>query len=126
MMTKYLLRQNILNISSIERNNSEVYLGCGIDKFESNLTKHTYNQIFKFVWFHDIIFNPDLTIIENIYVLIDIDESNSTTGGRRKPRKTVKKRKIKTQTKKRKRCKTRKIMRCRRLKYRPYHRRTSP
>ena len=125
MMTKYLLRQNILS----ESNMKYFYLGCGIDKFESNLTKHTYNQIFKFVWFDDIIFNPDLTIIENIDVLIDINKSNSTTGGRRKHRKTVKGRKIKikkTQTKKRKRSKSRKIMRCRRLKYRPYHRRTSP
>jgi hypothetical protein len=110
MMTKYLLSQNIL-----KHNNSEVYFGCGIHKFDSNLTKHTYNQIFKFVWFHDIIFNPDLTIIENIDVLIDIDESNLTSGGRRKHRKTVKGRKIKTQTKKRKRSKSRKIMRQRRL-----------
>jgi hypothetical protein len=106
MMTKYLLSQNILKGSKMK----DFFLGCGIDKFESNLTKHTYNQFFKFVWFDDIIFNPDFTIIENIHDLLGIKKPNPTTGGgRRKPRKTVKRKK--NTTKKRKCGKSRKIMR---------------
>jgi hypothetical protein len=89
-----------------------------LNKVEYNITKNTYSEYNKIYWTDDRLKNPENTFIVNLDNIIQ--EVTPTTGGRRKPRKTVK-RKKNTKTKNRKRCKTRKIMRRRRLhpRYRP-------
>ena len=127
IVTTYIIKVFVViknNGDQIDIDSSLIDISFLLNKVEYNITKNTYSEYNKIYWIDDRLKNPENTFINNLDNIIQ--EVTPTGGGRRKPRKTVKKRKIKTQTKKRKRCKTRKIMRCRRLKYRPYHRRTSP
>jgi len=96
-------------------------LGLVIDKIETNITKKTYSNYFQYCWTTN--FNMETmkntnnsSFINSLFDTLDKLEQNPTTGGRRKPRKTVKRKK--NTTKKRKRCKSRKIMPRRRLRSR--------
>lgn len=93
-------------------NGDDILIGVGIDKRSSNITNNTYSNYFEYGWATN--FNTENTsFMDTLYYTVDnlLNPPITTSGGRRKPRKTVKKRKIKTQTKKRKRCKSQKIMR---------------
>ena len=96
-------------------NGDEILIGLGIDKRIANITNKTYSNYFEYGWATN--FNTEnKSFMDTLFYAVDnlLNPPITTTGGRRKPRKTVKKRKIKTQTKKRKRCKSQKIMRYRR------------
>jgi len=94
----------------------DILISLGIDKRVANITKKTYSNYFEYRW--AIKFNTEnnnASFMETLYytlqnLLNPPSRPNSIpTGGRRRPRKTVKRKK--NTTKKRKRCKSRKIMR---------------
>ena len=98
-------------------------LGLAIDKIETNITKKTYSNYFQYCWTTN--FNMETmentnnsSFINSLFDTLDKLEQNPTTGGRRRPRKTVKRKKNKT--KKRRQFISQKIMRRRvRSKHRP-------
>ncbi len=99
-----------------------ILISLGIDKRVANITKKTYSNYFEYGWTTKFnTENNNVSFMETLYYTLENllkppSRPNSIpTGGRRKPRKTVKRNK--NTTKKRKRCKSRKIMRHRRLKY---------
>uniref|UniRef100_A0A6C0HAD6 Uncharacterized protein n=1 Tax=viral metagenome TaxID=1070528 RepID=A0A6C0HAD6_9ZZZZ len=106
-------------------------LGLVIDKIDTNITKKTYSNYFQYCWTTN--FNMETmkntnnsSFINSLFDTLDKLEQNPTTGGKRRARKTVKRKK--NTPKKRKRCKSIKIMRRQRLRprNRTYHSRASP
>jgi hypothetical protein len=88
-------------------------LGVVIDKIDTNITKKTCSNYFQYCWTTN--FNMETmkntnnsSFINSLFDTLDKLEQNPSTGGRRKPKKTVKRKK--NTTNKRKRCKSRKIM----------------
>lgn len=111
IVTTYIIKVVIV----VNKNGDKEDIIFLLNKVEYNITKNTYSEYNKIYWSDDRLKNSENTFIVNIDNIIQ--GVTPTTGGRRKHRKTVKGRKIKTQktqTKKRKRCKSRKIMRQRR------------
>ncbi len=101
----------------------DILISLGIDKRIANITKKTYSNYFEYGWTTKFnTENNNASFMETLYYTLEDllnppSRPNSiTTGGRRKPRKTVKRKK--NTTKKRKRNKSRKIMR-----HRSHHRR---
>lgn len=98
----------------------DILISLGIDKRIANITNKTYSNYFEYGWTTKFnTENNNASFMETLYYTFEKllnPPSNPTTGGRRKPRKTVKRKK--NTTKKRKCGKSRKIMPRRRLRSR--------
>jgi len=109
IVTTYIIK--VFNV--INNKGDKIDISFLLNKVEYNITKNTKSEYNKIYWIDDRLKNPENTFIVNLDNIIQ--GITPTTGGRRKPRKTVKRKK--NTTKKRKCGKSRKIMRYRRLKY---------
>lgn len=102
-------------INVVNNNGDPVFIIFLLNKREYNITQNTYNEYNKIYWTDNRLKNPENTFLNNLMNIISppVTPVNPITGGRRGPRKTVKRKKNKTQ--KRKRNKSRKIMPRRRV-----------
>lgn len=103
-------------IQAVDGHGDPVFIKFLLNKREYNITLNTYNEYNKIYWTDDNrLKNPENTFLNNLKNILFPEQSqtNRTTGGRRKLRKTVKRKK--NTTKKRKRNKSRKIIPRRRL-----------
>lgn len=96
-------------------NGDDILIGLGIDKRSSNITKKIYSNYFEYCWTTK--FNTEnmnnSSFMDSLFNTLDnllYPPEKPVTGGRRKPSKTLK-RKKNIITKKRKKTKSRKIMR---------------
>jgi hypothetical protein len=82
--------------------NTNMMIGVVIDKIVMNITKKTYSNYFEYCWTTKFnTENNNSPFINTLFDTLDKLEQNSVTGGRRRPRKTMKRKK--NTTKKRKR-----------------------
>jgi hypothetical protein len=110
IVTTYIIK--VFNV--INNKGDKIDISFLLNKVEYNITKNTKSEYNKIYWIDDRLKNPENTFIVNLDNIIQ--GITPTTGGRRKPRKTVKRKK--NTIKKRKCGKSRKIMRHRRLRSR--------
>lgn len=98
-------------IQAVDEQGDPVFIIFLLNKREYNITQNTYSEYNKIYWTDDRLKNPENTFLNNLNNILFPRQSqtNRTTGGRRKLRKTVKRKK--NTTKKRKYPnKSRKIM----------------
>jgi len=98
-------------INIADYNSVNVFIIFLLNKREYNITKNTYSEYNKIYWTDDRLKNPENTFLINLTNIISpplTPPNPITTGGTRKPRKTVKRKK--NTTTKRKPSKSRKIM----------------
>jgi len=98
-------------INIVNDNGDPVFIIFLLNKREYNITKNTYSEYNKIYWTDDRLKNPENTFLINLTNIISpplTPPNPITTGGTRKPRKTVKRKK--NTTTKRKPSKSRKIM----------------
>jgi len=111
-------------INIVNDNGDPVFIIFLLNKREYNITKNTYSEYNKIYWTDDRLKNPENTFLINLTNIISpplTPPNPITTGGTRKPRKTVKRKK--NTTTKRKPSKSRKIMPRRRRPHSLPHRR---